>query len=83
MRRSAPGCSMPSAVSSAATPRTNARQPVAGDGVGIEASAEQAAFDRGRVGLALMRTRADAVRGTLEVRGLPGGGTEVRFAWDR
>jgi signal transduction histidine kinase len=59
----------------------SAQLTVKDDGVGIDTTAESSARHRGRLGIAQMRVRAEAVGGKLDVRGKPGEGTEVRFTW--
>jgi signal transduction histidine kinase len=54
---------------------------VVDDGVGIDSVAEAAARRRGRLGLAQMRLRAEAVGGALDVRPGDRGGTAVAFSW--
>jgi signal transduction histidine kinase len=51
------------------------------DGVGLDATAEGHARRTGRLGLAQMRVRAEAVGGSLDVNGTAGKGTVVRFVW--
>ncbi len=51
------------------------------DGVGIGDNAEAKARQQGRLGLAQMWLRADAVGGSLDIRSHAGKGTEVRFNW--
>jgi signal transduction histidine kinase len=54
---------------------------ISDDGVGIESDAEDRALARGALGLADMRVQAAAVGGVLDVAGIPGSGTVVRFTW--
>lgn len=56
---------------------------VADDGVGLDQVAVQTALSRGHLGLAAMRSAADDVAATLEIRSAPDEGTSVEFRWRR
>jgi signal transduction histidine kinase len=51
------------------------------DGVGISDTAEETARRKGRIGLAQMWLRAEAVGGSLDIRSHKDQGTEVCFQW--
>lgn len=54
---------------------------ISDDGVGLDEGAESEARRRGRIGLAQMRLRAEAVGATVEIQGRPGTGTTIHFLW--
>lgn len=51
------------------------------DGIGIPSGRAEEALRGGHLGIASMRQRAVAVGGTVDITGLPGGGTAVRVRW--
>jgi signal transduction histidine kinase len=54
---------------------------ISDDGVGVDGTAEGEARQRGRIGLAQMRLRAEAVGATVDIKGRPGAGTTIHFLW--